>query len=516
MSLVTYSWIFLFFYVAMMVAFGVIGSRRVSNADDYATARGGYGPIFLALAFTSTAASGATFLGMPALSYHFGLSNMWFMFVYPCGLYAGVLLCQHAIAHAGTSFGARSIPEYLGEKYQSDVIRVMTSVYTLILLFYLASQLVSGLVMFEVMLGLSQVSALVITTAVLLGYVVMGGAHADVFTDGVQGFIMLLLSVAVLIMFFVGFGVDGGLSAVISRIESLDAKTVMMFNPASPITANAWHAIAFFISFIPLGLLPHVGNKLWALKDESQRSRFVIAAFLIGLTLPCMAFGGILGRAVLGDDLVGTAANDVVPRLFIELLPTWLAAFLGVGILAAVMSTADGVVITMSQIFANDIYRLTYAPKYQSERSPEDVDRTALKVSRIATVVILLAAAVVAWMGQDLNITLLGAIGFGGMSSAFAGPLILGILWPKVSKAGAYAGFFAGGSLFIAVVSGGVRATGAPGGLVHTVTAFLERDAGNSFSIAAVGVLVSVTVTLAVSLMVPRQPDPEPAVNPAA
>ena len=158
----------------MMVVFGIIGNKRVKNADDYATARGGYGPLFLALAFTSTAASGATFLGMPALSYHFGLSSMWFMFVYPCGLYAGVLICQHAVARAGTNFGARSIPEYLGEKYQSDVIRVMTSVYTLILLFYLASQLVSGLVMFEVMLGLSQAAALIITTAVLLGYVVMG------------------------------------------------------------------------------------------------------------------------------------------------------------------------------------------------------------------------------------------------------------------------------------------------------------------------------------------------------
>ena len=175
-------------------------------------------------------------------------------------------------------------------------------------------------------------------------------------------------------------------------------------------------------------------TKLWALKDETQRTRFVIFAFLIGLTLPCMAFGGILGRAVLGDDLIGTAANDVVPRLFIELLPVWLAAFLGVGILAAVMSTADGVVITMSQIFANDIYRLTYAPKYEASWSAAEIDRKVLKIGRIATVVILLASAAVAWLGQGLNITLLGAIGFGGMSSAFAGPLILGILWPRVDE----------------------------------------------------------------------------------
>ena len=503
MSLIAYSWAFLFLYIAMMVAFGIIGNRRVSNADDYATARGGYGPLFLALAFTSTAASGATFLGIPALAYHFGLSTMWFMFVYPVGLYAGILLCQHAVAHAGLNYGTRSIPEYLGDKYQSNVIRIITSVYTLILLFYLASQLVSGLVMFEVMLGLSLPAALVITTAVLAGYVVMGGAHADVFTDAVQGTIMLMLAVAVLIMFLVGFGVDGGLAAVLQRIETLDSKTVMVFNPASPVTANAWHAAAFFISFLPLGLLPHNGNKLWALKDESQRTRFVAYSFIIGLTMPCMAFGGILGRAVLGDDLIGTAANDVVPRLFIELLPAWLAAFLGVGILAAVMSTADGTVITMGQIFANDLYRLSYAPKFERHRPKEEVDRTALKIGRIATFAVLIASAGVAWVGQDLNITLLGAIGFGGMSSAFAGPLILGILWRGVTKAAVYAGFFAGGTFFIAVVSGLITATGSPGSFIHAVTAWLERDAGNSFSIAGAGVIISVVVTFAVSKVTP-------------
>jgi SSS family transporter len=501
MTLAAYSWIFLAFYVGLMVVCGAIGQRRVKTADDYATARGGYGPIFLALAFTSTAASGATFLGMPALAYHYGLSNLWFMFLYPLGLYGGVLLCQHAIAQAGNSFGARSIPEYLGEKYQSEAIRLITSVYSLILLFYLAGQLVSGLVMFETMLGLPLPAALGITTAVIASYVVMGGAHADVFTDGIQGFLMVLLAIAVLIMFLIGFGVDGGLGAVLTRIESLDPNTLKAFNPTNPIAATPWHAAAIFISFIPLGLLPHVGNKLWALRDESQRTTFVAAAFVFGLILPCIAFGGILGRAVLGDDLTSGAANDVLPTLFIELLPTWLAAFLGVGILAAIMSTADGVVVTMGQIFANDIYRLTYAPRYQPHRSPDAVDKTALKISRVATFSVLMAAAAVAWLGQHLNITLLSAIGFGGMSAAFAGPLILGILWNGVTKFGAFAGFFAGAGVFIGVISGLVSAMGTPGGGIYAVTAWLEGESGNAFSVAAVGGIVGAAVTWLVSLV---------------
>ena len=63
MGLIGWSWVFLAFYVGLMIAFGVIGHRKVSNADEFATARGGYGPLFLAFAFAATTASGATFVG---------------------------------------------------------------------------------------------------------------------------------------------------------------------------------------------------------------------------------------------------------------------------------------------------------------------------------------------------------------------------------------------------------------------------------------------------------------------
>ena len=97
------------------------------------------------------------------------------------------------------------MPEYLGERYQSEGMRLSAAIFSLILLFYLASQLVSGLVMFEMMLGLPQGWALSITTIVLLGYVTLGGAHADILTDGAQGFLMVVLAIAILIMFLAAF-----------------------------------------------------------------------------------------------------------------------------------------------------------------------------------------------------------------------------------------------------------------------------------------------------------------------
>ena len=67
MSLITWSWIFLFGYMSLMVGIGIYAQRQIKHADDFATARGAYGPVFLALAFAASTASGATFLGSPAM-----------------------------------------------------------------------------------------------------------------------------------------------------------------------------------------------------------------------------------------------------------------------------------------------------------------------------------------------------------------------------------------------------------------------------------------------------------------
>ena len=210
MNLQDWSWLFLLTYIAMMVGIGLWAQRRVAGADDFATARGGYGPGMLAFAFAATTASGATFIGMPALAYKLGFSLFWYAVLYPIGVYVGVFICLKLVSSTGNRFGSRSIPEFLGERYQSDAVRILTAIFSLLLLFYLAGQLVAGLVMFERMLGLSAHWALLITTAVLLCYISLGGAHADILTDGVQGLLMVIVSVVVFFMFLSGFGLSGG------------------------------------------------------------------------------------------------------------------------------------------------------------------------------------------------------------------------------------------------------------------------------------------------------------------
>ena len=512
MSLITWSWIFLIIYIGAMLAIGVFAQRRVKHADDFATARGSYGPLFLALAFAATTASGATFLGAPGLSYEWGLPTVWGSFLYPTGVYVGVLVAMRLITTSGHRFGNRSIPEYLGDRYQSEGIRVLISIFSLVLFFYLAGQLVSGLVMFEIMLGLSPLWALLITTSVLLIYVVLGGAHADILTDGVQGFMMLLVAVVVIVLFLTGFGVDGGragMLGIIDRLAEQDAHLVGALNAETALYHSWWSIVAIFISHIPLGLLPHLGNKLWALKDVSQQKTFIKLAFTFGLTLGMLGLGGLLARALFGDALYAAGANpnQALPLLFIELFPTWLAALIGVGVLAAIMSTADGLVISSSQVIANDLYRRTIVPRLKNPPNAEQLDRRILHISRVSTVVVLFICAALAWALVETNIALIVWIGNGGMMAAFAGPLVVGALWRGVTRTGAYAGLVSGFVTFLVLHTQLLDPAWFGPGTTHDVVAWLHAEGPSPFSCATLGELASVGFTYAVSKL--TQPLPE-------
>ena len=501
MDLATWSWIFMVVYISGMLVIGVIGQRRVKHADDFATARGSYGPIFLAFAFAATTASGATFLGGPGLGYQWGFASQWGNFLYPIGVYFGVLISMRLIATTGNKFGNRSIPEFLGDRYQSEGIRVMVSIFSLVLFFYLAGQLVSGLVMFEIFLGLSPFWALLITTTVLLFYVVLGGAHADILTDGVQGFMMLILAIVVIVLVLTGFGVDGGLSGLIDRLETQNSNLVQPLNPESALTHSWWSIIAVLFAHIPLGLLPHLGNKLWALKGVGDQRTFIKLAFLFGLTLGMMGLGGLLARGLLGDALLleGANPNQALPLVFIELFPTWLAALIGVGILAAIMSTADGLVVSSSQIVANDLYRRSIAPRLRQPPSEDRLDQQVLTLSRVTTVVVLVITMGLAWTLMETNIALIVWIGTGGMMAAFAGPLVVGALWRGVTRAGAYTGLASGFATFLILHMQLLDPSWFGSGWLHGAVVWLHGEGPNPFSCAAMGEAVSVSLTFLVS-----------------
>jgi Na+/proline symporter len=266
--------------------------------------------------------------------------------------------------------------------------------------------------------------------------------------------------------------------------------------------------LSIFIAHLPLGLLPHIGNKLWALKSDRDQTKFISISFAFGLLLPTIVCGGLLAWAILGDVLLaeGSHPNNAIPALFIAILPAWAAALIGAGVLAAVMSTADGSVVSSAQIFANNLFRRTIAPKKLPNASPLELDRISLNISRIATILILMGATGIACWTRDMNIVLLLWIGIGGFMAAIAGPMFLGIFWCGATRAGALLGFMVDVGAFSVLKAGLIQGASFDGTLGIYV-GWLQLQSFNPYACMTLALACRVVAMTLVSLFTEKLDD---------
>ncbi|WP_101295886.1 sodium:solute symporter family protein [Halegenticoccus soli] len=445
-TIVTWGWGFLIAYILLMIGLGYLGYKRTDSQDDYATARGGFGFLALAFAYAATVASGSTFMGIPGMAYGMGFKAGYYALIYPIGIYLGMLFVARITKKVGDRFGSQSVPDFLGDRYQSPLLRLLAALLALFLLFYIMAQIAAAGWMFDTILGLQYELAIWVAGGLLLLYLTAGGSHADIITDAVQGVIMVGVTVLIVVMFVTGWGVDGGITGVNAALPAemqWDSHT----DPANPTFANWWVIFLLFIAHIGFTALPHLGNKFFAIKGTQYMKKFMSVAAVIGMALPLMFLGGVLGRA---QGIQIENPDAIIPMLFVENLPPILAAFLGVAILSAIISTADGLIIAVSQIFANDLYRKSYVPWTGGDPNSDRVNQRALWISRVSTIVVTIAA-VAAVMTPPEYLAILLWVGIGGIIAAYGGPYFIGTFREETSKMAALVAFIVSFGIYFVI-----------------------------------------------------------------
>jgi Na+/proline symporter len=152
-----------------------------------------------------------------------------------------------------------------------------------------------------------------------------------------------------------------------------------------------------------------------------------IIVFDVGAVL-----AGMAGRAVfpgLAD------AETILPVMAANLLPTLFTGIFLVIVLAAIMSTADSLLILASSAIVRDVVQKIYRPTM-----PEA--RVAL-YGRITTVAVGAAACIVA-LGQVRLIFWFVLFAWSGLASAFVPVVLCALFWRRTTLAGAIAGMAAG------------------------------------------------------------------------
>jgi cation/acetate symporter len=149
------------------------------------------------------------------------------------------------------------------------------------------------------------------------------------------------------------------------------------------------------------------------------------------LTITDLNFDGIvqLAEIAIGGDIIVLATPEIAG------LPYVVSGLVAAGGLAAALSTADGLLLTIANALGHDLYYKMIAPS-----AP-----TARRVA-VSKALLLVVALIAAWVTsfKPGNILFLVGAAFSFAASAFFPALVLGIFWKRASKWGAIAGMVAG------------------------------------------------------------------------
>jgi cation/acetate symporter len=227
--------------------------------------------------------------------------------------------------------------------------------------------------------------------------------------------------------------------------------------------------------------LPHILVRFYTNPDGRAARRTTVRVLgLLGLFYLFPPIYGALGRVLTPELYVSGTTDAVVLELPEAAWPGLggeiLAALTAAGAFAAFMSTASGLLVSVSGTLSYDI-RSRRARRRESERRESG---SRMRAFRNAAVVGMLVPALLALAARELDISVLVGWAFALAASTFCPMLLLGIWWRGLTARGALTGIVAGGT----VASAGIATTLAVGPLEGVGGALLAQPAMVSVPVA--------------------------------
>jgi len=214
---------------------------------------------------------------------------------------------------------------------------------------------------------------------------------------------------------------------------------------------------------------------MMALNSEKDRKQGLVTATVWSILT---SFGaimlGLLARTLHGAPAALVADREMtLPFMVLEHTPAILGGILLAGALAAMMSTADSQLLVASSAAAEDIYTKVL----KKEKSIDE--KTLLKITRLATIIIGGVGLIFAFTAQDMVYTLV-SFSATGLFSAFGPAITLTFFWgDKVSTKGIITAFLVGPLVTILWITLGlnavvtVRLIAPPLGFISAIVASL-------------------------------------------
>lgn len=419
-------------YLIAVFAIGVYGYFRTKTFEDFALGGRRIKDWVVGFSAQSSDMSMWLLVGLPAIAYTMGLSALWIGVGIVLGTGFNWFVLSKRMRRYTGMFESITVLDFLEQRVRDDAGFIKLFGSLSLVIFYSIStsgEFIGSGKILNAVFGFDFLTGVVIGSALVLIYTIVGGFIAVSYTDVLQALVML---VAVLVLPIAGFLAIGSVGAGLTELQQASGAAPGLFGGSAGVMA----LIGLFAGTVGIGFgypgQPHIVVRYMSIDDY----RNLRLSALIGMVWVTLAtYGAIFLGWAAGGHLGGIENTDqVMPLLAQELLPAWLVGVLIAGAVAGMMSTSDSKFLVATNAVAYNVYK-----RFVREDAS---DREVTTVARLVMVLIVIAAVLLARPGGVVFTVILG--GWAGIGASF-GPLIIASLyWKRLNKYGAYAGIIVG------------------------------------------------------------------------
>ncbi|WP_082235371.1 sodium:solute symporter family protein [Halobacillus massiliensis] len=470
-------------YFGFVTWIGKKGSKHSKSMVGFATARGKVNPWLVGASFATSYASANLFIGVPGLAYQYGTAVLWYTLGCFGVSWVALLLFAKTFWRYGKKFGRVStLPEWLGRRYNSKGLQVLVSLLILFNVYYIVGQNVGLATIFETVIGIPYFWGIIIGVTITIIYIGLGGAFAQMITDGIQGILMAVTSILIVVSFL--WTIGGGLNVfgvLTDRLNAIDPSlTAPIANGGPYNSALAIMAVQFMLfSFV---LMPHLLNKVLSLENEEDLAPFTLSSGLILCIISTlMVLGGLAARTIFPNL---ASADSAIPAYVMEAFPAVIAAIMIVGIISAILSSTDSLYLGVTTSIGNDLYRVV-APLLSSKKiSEKKLEKQSLNVAKGSLLFIGLASLYISLDRPD-SLAFLIQFSYSAIISGIIAPITLGYFWNKANNYGAIASLITGASLYVLITSQSLIGNIFIAMFISSAAAFLVMGIVSSLTVQA-------------------------------
>ena len=429
-------------YLLILITVGYLTKQHHerNGLGDFYLAGRNLGGFVLLLTLYATQYSGNTLLGYPGEAFQLGFA--WVMSVgFMMAIIVVYLLFAPGLQRAARRHQFITPGDWITHRFNSPLLTFLANLLLVAAISnYLLAQLMA---MGHVAEGLSGGTipywvGVVLLTLVVIIYETVGGMRAVAWTDCLQG-LMLLCGLTGLLV--VVAPTPSHLAELTSQIMATHPEKVAV--PSWEVSRN-WFSTILLIG-ISGAVYPHAIQRIYAARDGRTLKR----AFSVMVFLPLVTTGIIfmVGILAIGELSITGDPDQVMPTLLTEWanrsgLLYALSVVVITAIVAAIMSTADSVLLSLSSILAKDIVGTTLL-KGASEERLTKVGKLLSWAIISVLLVIALSPRVTLWGLTEIKMEILAQV-----SPLF----ILGVVWPRLSTTAALVGMLAGSSTYVTLL----------------------------------------------------------------